>query len=323
MREAPDTSGENLIGHLRRLARERKVDVDEFVVPREGDLHTGRLRLHYLDWGNEQATPAVFMHAGRLNAHSWDLICLALRGDYRCLAVDLPGHGDSQWAADGDYSAARCAEDLYGFANALGLKKFLLAGLSQGGIQSLAFAGRHSERLHGLVLLDIGPDANPAGSERHRNSMAVFEPMASFEDFVRLGLRERPLRNQEKLRFTLAQNVRQRPDGKWAWKYDTDHRLRQDPASVRADQRSLKPLVPRVACPVLVLRGERSDLLLREQAAALAAAFPDGRWAEIPGAGHFLHLDNPLALIAALRGFFAKASAEEAPSEASRAANLG
>lgn len=314
MQQAPDTRGEHLLRHLRRLAQERQVKVPEFVVPREADVHTGRMRQHYLDWGNEGATPVVFMHAGRLNAHSWDLVCLALRPKFRCLAVDLPGHGDSESAPGHDYSMASCAEDLHGFVDGLMLDKFFLVGLSQGGMQALAFAGRYANHLRGLVIMDIGPDTRPEGIERQRSSMAVFEPMASFEDFVRIAQAERASRDEEKLRFSIAQNVRQRPDGKWVWKFDTEHRSREDGADVHAAQRSLAEFVPRIDCPALVLRGARSDIFLREQAAAFARSFPNGRWAEIPGAGHLLHLHNPRAVIAALREFFEETAIKAAGS---------
>ncbi len=314
---APDTRGDNLLQHLRRLAREKRVEVDQFVLPREGHVHTGRLRQHYLDWGNEHAIPLVFMHAGRLNAHSWDLVSLALRRDYRCLALDLAGHGESEWAADGDYRVSSCAEDLRGFADALGLERFLLAGLSMGGMHSLAFASRYSARLLGLAVMDIGPEVNPEGTRRQRNSVAVFEPMASFDDFVALALADRPSRDVHKLRFTLAQNVRQRPDGKWVWQYDTENRSRRSDEAIAADRRYLADVVAHIDCPAIVIRGADSDILLREHASNLAANLQDGRWMEIPGARHFLHQDNPVAVIDALRGFFAEVSGAALPSKAS------
>ena len=314
---APDTGGENLIRHLRRLAREKNVEVDEFIAPREKHVHTGRLRQHYLDWGNEGATPVVFLHAGRLNAHSWDLVCLALRREYRCLALDLAGHGASERAAEGDYGVSGSAQDLRGFADALGLERFLLAGLSMGGMHALGYASQNSTRLLGLAIMDIGPEVNPEGTRRQRNSMAVFEPMASFDDFVSLALADRPSRDVEKLRFTLAQNVRQRPDGKWVWQFDTENRSRQTEADVAADRKRLADAVPHVACPTIVIRGEMSDILLRDQARDFAARLPNGRWTEIPGARHFLNQDNPVALIDELRGFFAEVRGAALPSKAS------
>jgi esterase len=307
---APDTGGPALIAHLRRLAAEKQVVIPEFLAPHEADVHTGRLRQHYLDWGKAGAPAVVFLHAGRLNAHSWDLVCLALRDRYRCLSVDLAGHGDSAWAADGDYRVATSADDLRGFADALGLKKFLLVGLSMGGMHALAFAGRHPERLYGLVIMDIGPEVNPEGTRRQREAMAVFEPMAEFEDFVRLALADRPTRNADKLRFTIAQNVRQQADGRWVWKYDVANRSRQSHAQIESDRRYLAEIAPDIACPTLVLRGESSDILLREHAARLAARVQRGRWAEIPGARHFLHLDNPVAVIAELERFFGETPAD-------------
>ena len=63
-----------------------------------------RLKLHYVDWGNEGAPPVLLVHGGRDHARSWDWVAQGLRDDYRVIAVDLRGHGDSQWNTCGTYN---------------------------------------------------------------------------------------------------------------------------------------------------------------------------------------------------------------------------
>jgi pimeloyl-ACP methyl ester carboxylesterase len=66
-----------------------------------------RLRLHYAAWGNPDAPPLLLIHGGRDHCRCWDWVAEDLRRDYRVLAPDLRGHGDSQWAPGGSYSRCR------------------------------------------------------------------------------------------------------------------------------------------------------------------------------------------------------------------------
>ncbi len=300
-----DTSGEHLLRHLRMLARESGVVIEAFELPRELDVEVGRLRLHCLEWGSAAATPVLFLHPGRLNAHSWDIVCLALSSRLRCIAIDLPGHGDSGWAPAQDYRLATCAQDLHGLVDALGLERFALVGASQGGLTALAYALQHPERLNGLVILDSGPEMNPEGIQQQGGAMAVFEPQDSFADFVRHATHSRTPRNPDKLRFTLSQNVRQREDGKWVWKFDAEYRSKMKLSEGYEDLQRMMPAAGAVRCPVLILRGEHSPILQQDQAARLAAAFENGQWASVPGTRHMLHHENPLAIVSLLRDFTA------------------
>src|SRR5262245_32909646 len=81
-------------------------------LPSSHHLVVGGLRLHYLDWGTAGRPPIVFLHGGALTAHTWDVVCLALRSEYRCLALDQRGHGDSEWSPVMDYGADAHRDDL-------------------------------------------------------------------------------------------------------------------------------------------------------------------------------------------------------------------
>ena len=63
-----------------------------------------RLRLHYVDWGNEDAPPMLLVHGGRDHCRNWDWVAEDLSRDYHIIAPDLRGHGDSQWMIGGDYN---------------------------------------------------------------------------------------------------------------------------------------------------------------------------------------------------------------------------
>ena len=300
-----DTSGPHLLAYLRQLAVDKNLAIPAFVLSREYLVPCGRLRLHALEYGDAAATPVVFAHPGRLNAHSWDLVCLALQDRYRCVAIDAPGHGDSDRAPGMDYRLATFIDDFDGFLAAMKLDRIFLVGCSQGGLQLLAYALHRPERVLGIALLDTGPELDPRGVERQASDLAEFRTFASFDEIVAAALHGRTSRNLDKLRFSLSQNVRQLPDGRWTWKFDIDYRKTKGPGTLVVELRTMMHRAPSLTCPVRVLHGVTSDVLLADGAERTAAAFANGSWATVPDARHLLHHDNPVFVIDDLRAFLA------------------
>src|SRR5579864_3234941 len=138
----------------------------EILLPQVRELALPRMRLHYLDWGTAGRRPVVFLHGAALNAHTWDVVCLALRQQYHCHAIDQRGHGESAWAEDGDYSGDAHRGDIEAFVNHLGLDQFVLVGHSMGGFNAFNYAFHHSQRLAALVLVDAGPSMLAKGAKR-------------------------------------------------------------------------------------------------------------------------------------------------------------
>ena len=280
------------------------------VLPESREFHLGRMRFHYLDWGNRHLPTIVFLHGGALNAHTWDLCCLALRDDYHCVALDQRGHGDSDWApADGpegaDYSIGASLADTKGFIDHLGLDKFILVGMSLGAINALAFAIAHPERLSHLVIIDAGPEMRRPGSSRIRDFVNEVQATVTVEAIIEKALRFNPRRDPAILRRSLMHNLRQQPDGTWRWKYDTRRFQRLDHEAHRAERAKLADGLQRILCPALVVRGGDSDVFHAEDAERLAARLPEGRWVTVPHAGHTVQGDNPKDLVAELRRFLA------------------
>src|SRR5579859_6203024 len=97
-------------------------------------IDTNGLRVHVLEWGDPAARPIILLHGGALTAHTWDGVCLGLLPEFRCIAPDLRGHGDTDWAADGDYSADAYRRDLEALIDHLALDQVVLVGNSLGGM---------------------------------------------------------------------------------------------------------------------------------------------------------------------------------------------
>jgi esterase len=296
-------SSEEYRDHLQSTSVRAGFGFDDVVLPEERHANISGLRFRFLDWGIEGKRPILFLHGGALTAHTWDLCCLALRDEFHCMALDQRGHGDTDWAPDANYSIAAQREDVRGFAEAAGLKRFVLVGMSMGAINGLAYAIAHPETLSALVLIDAGPNVRRPGSSRIRNFVNGGAEPSSLEAIIERALAFNPRRDPLILRRSLMHNLRQQADGNWVWKYDRQRFQQMGGDQHAAERRGLADGLARVTCPTLVVRGAESDVFHDEDAERLAAGLPDGRWVKIPKAGHTVQGDNPKDLVAALREF--------------------
>ena len=270
------------------------------MLPDEREISLRGLRMHYHEWGNENARPLLFLHGGGLTSHTWDAVCLGLRDRYHCLALDFRGHGDSQWAED--YEIDAHVEDVRALVGALDLRNLGLIGMSLGGIVAVRYAGRYKD-LGALVVIDIGPTAQRSGGYRRIQDFVDGVELDSIEDFVERSLNFNPKRDRELLRTSLLHNLRELPNGKWTWKYDRRHYMRPGQPKRLTMMNATWGKVPGIICPTLVVRGGDSDILSDEAGKQLAGTFPDGTYVEVPRAGHTVQGDNPADLVAAVRRF--------------------
>jgi pimeloyl-ACP methyl ester carboxylesterase len=295
---------EEFRAHLELSAATAGVRLADLTLPGQHHVLLGRMRFAYLDWGTAGLPPVVFLHGGGLNAHTWDLVCAALRGERHCLALDQRGHGDSEWSPEMDYTTESQVGDLEAFMQALGIERGVLVGMSLGGVNALAWAGRHGRRLAGLVLVDIGPEVRTDGVRKIAAFTSEATPLDSVDQFVDRALAFNPRRNPELLRRSLLHNLRRMPDGRWMWKYDQRHRGRvPDPEAYARRRELLWSAVDAIECPTLIVRGAQSDVFHDEDAERLAGRLRRGRWVRVERAGHTVQGDNPAGLLVALREF--------------------
>jgi esterase len=291
------------LAHLRLATDVAGLDVDEVVVPAERDVVVDGLRLHYLDWGRRGRPVLVFLHGGCLTAHTWDLVCLALRADFHCLAVDQRGHGDSEWSPILDYGPDAHVRDIRGLIEQLDLTKPVLIGQSLGGLNAMTYAAEAAHRLAGIVMVDVGPDPQPSAVERIANFVMGDPGHGSVEDFVQRAQAFNDRRDPRLLRYSLRHNLRRLPDGTWTWKYDRRGLSHEYVTSVRRSLEQLRDGAHAITCPVLVVKGAESDAFSDTQASSFAAAFRDGRWAKVENAAHTVQGDNPRGLAQVLTDF--------------------
>jgi len=273
------------------------------IEPRDHAQAVGGLSFHYVTWGRESAPPLVLLHGLTGHARSWDALSRHLCEDFRVIALDQRGHGDSDRAPDGDYRVATMAGDVAGFVDALGLRRVALVGLSMGGRVGIAYAGGPAARIERFCIVDIGPEIHLPGLERIRQMMAgAPERIESEDQAVEFVRRANPRMAEAGLRERVCHGLRRLRDGGFEWKYDKALRdmMRQ---GGRRDSIDLWEPLRRIAAPVLLVRGAESDVLSAEVAKRMIDALPDGRLVEIESAGHTVPADQPEAFARAVRSF--------------------
>ncbi len=291
---------------LYQAARQKGVRFSQENEPADRDVLVNGMNFHYLEWGEAGNPLVVMLHGGSQQAHSWDFVSLALSEDYHIIALDQRGHGDSDWASDGDYTLEAHQGDIDGFVSALGLTGFNLVGHSMGGRNSYVWASRHPEVLRSLVIVDTGPVAQSRGRNRIQNFRELPDELDSFEEFAD-RVQEYTGRTREQTLGALKYSIRQRSDGKWSWKYDKLLRTpgRQGPAWT---PEQLWDAVAKIACPTLVVRGGDSDIFADETMQRMKQVIPDCDTVTVPNAGHLVAGDNPSDFLAAVRAFYKRLS---------------
>ncbi len=263
-------------------------------------LTVNGLALRYLEWGRPAAPPVICVHGYTSSAEAFNALARRIGDRSHVIAMDVRGHGESAWSPDGAYRYADQASDLASLVDALGIERFVLIGTSMGGIIAMAYAAQHPQRLRALAINDIGPDPE-AGSQRI-TGMVGSRPadFASLDAAMEYRRQSSPItagRPIEDQRETALGVVRQRPDGRWAWKLDPAY-IEQRITRGAPARPQLWPTLETLPCPTLVVWGTDSDVLSEAQARRMATALPKGELVAIPNIGHAPTLVEPEALAA-------------------------
>jgi esterase len=295
-------AGEEL-EHLREVARLAGMSDVDVVAPQRNDVVVGGMRLHYLDWGIRGNPAVLFLHGGALTARTWDLVCLALRAEHHCLALDQRGHGDSEWSPSMDYSLEAHVRDAQGFIEISDVAPVVVVGHSLGAFVGIALAARRPELVRALVLVDAVPPVGPEAVRSVSEFILGPEEFDSLDDVVARARAFNPRRYPSLLRRSLMHNLRALPDGRLTWKYDRRHLSPDAFDRMRMRFNELHEVLGSIACPTLVIRGGESKALSDEDAMRVARRMRDASWARIDGAGHTVQGDDPRALTDVLGAF--------------------
>ena len=277
---------------------------DALAMPRdERVVEVDGCPIHYLRWGDPAAPGLVLVHGGAAHAHWWSFLAPMLAGRYHVVALDLSGHGDSGWRPT--YEFERWAAEVVAVADHAGMRdRLLLVGHSMGGVVTAVAASLHGERLAGAVIVD-SPVGEPDPERTEAEQGRAFRPDQKIYPDVETALpRFRLVPDQPPppgyvIDHVARHSLRPVEGGGWTWKFDPRIFAERSPYV-------LHDYLPSIRCRLAVFSGEHSDLVTSEVSSTISELVGDtAPFVEIPAAHHHLLLDQPLALIAALRAILA------------------
>ena len=263
-----------------------------------------RLRLHYLDWGNHDAPPLILQHGGMDHGRSWDPVALALKDDWHVIVPELRGHGDSDWASDGDYTMAAYVYDFAQLIHQQKLAPVTVVSHSLGGNIALRYAGTYPDNVRKLVAVEgLGASPNILAERAHKKPAERYSEWIDRKRDLSArhprrypSLAEAAARMQEKNQFLTAEmadhltryGVNQNEDGTYSWKFD--NYLRAWPPS-DIPQADIEYLWGQITCPTLLVYGEDSWASNPQEDGRLAK-FNGARLEMYDRAGHWVHHDR-------------------------------
>jgi pimeloyl-ACP methyl ester carboxylesterase len=266
------------------------------------DVEAGGLRLHYLDYGTPGRPPILCVHGGAAHAHWFDFFAPGFTADYHVRALDLRGHGDSEWMNPPAYRYQLYASDLAEMIDKLDLRDLILLGHSMGGMVSILYVAAHPERVRALIIVD-------STLRMTEDRVAVLHDVgsrpgssyASHEEFLK-RYRLRPAGTTaapEIIRHLAEHGGRQLPDGRWTHKFDRNVYAQRDPIDSM-------PYWSRIAIPTLLVKSSRSNRISQEILAEVRTRCPQVELAEVPSSDHHVFLDNPPGFERVIKAFLAK-----------------
>ncbi len=253
------------------------------------------VKLHYVEQGAGQ--PVVLIHGFPLDHTIWQAQLEALSRDYRVIAPDLRGHGESP-ASDGVYSMDLLARDVLALLDELGVERAIWVGHSMGGYVTLAALRLAPERILGVALVNTHPfaDSDERRLARIQSAEVAMANGASDLAFSMMSTLFGP--NYDRKSAT-AQAI-------YELMADTS------PEGVNGAQRGMaerpdsSATLRELRVPALLIAGEDDQIVTQEMAQQTAQLIPNAEFIVIPDAGHLVMVEQPEQTTAALRGFLSQ-----------------
>jgi len=271
---------------------------------------SGLHRMAYAEWGaRDNPRVLICVHGLTRNGRDFDALAEAMSGHYRVICPDVVGRGKSGRLRDpAGYAIAQYVADMVTLIARLNVDSVHWLGTSMGGLIGMALAAQEGTPIHKLVLNDVGPQITSESLQRIATYVGTDPDWATFDEalaYVKAVSAPFGPLSEAQWHHLTETSVIQRPDGRWAFRYDP--RIAEPfKAAFTGQEIDLWPLYERIACPTLVIRGAETDLLARDTWQRMGACGPRAKLAEIPGVGHapmFMDADQ----IAVVRDFLLSA----------------
>ena len=271
------------------------------------------LSLNLVQWSQE-GEPLLMLHGFGHSARVWDPMAKSLAAKYQCLALDLRGHGDSDYDPSFNYHHVMIGKDLISVLDHLEIPQATIVAHSTSGHALIGLAARFPDRLKRLVLVDAG--AQLKGKGGGGGGDASFEPVCKRPEQYAKMLKMMYRRASMDTLETLAHHwLKQRDDGMWIPKLDPGFykpKSKEDPkhkkdfdreAWAKKEEGKLWADVAKITCPTLVVRGAESKMLSEPTVQKMCEIMPNAEGAAVEGASHNIMIDNPAGMTDALNKY--------------------
>ncbi len=246
-------------------------------------------------YGDPSARPVVLAHGGGQTRHAWGGAAEALaRRGWHAFALDLRGHGESDWSPLGEYDFEFFAHDLSDVAAALP-EPPVLVGASLGGIAAMIAQGESEhETFSAVVLVDVTPRLETEGVARVRSFMTehIERGFATLEEAADAVAAYQPQRTRERNLAGLEKNLRRGDDGRWRWHWDPRFMSRESRVPPDLTWPRLEEAAKNLRVPTLLVRGRMSELVSESSARQFLELVPHARYVDVSGAGHMVAGDR-------------------------------
>jgi len=264
--------------------------VDRFVI-------VNGLRIHYLDWGARGKQPLVLLHGIARLAHTFDHLAPHFSKNYHVIAVDMRGHGDSDWDPQGAYLVEDYVKDIEVLVAQIQLRDIVLWGNSTGGRVAQVFAGLHPELVSAVIVEDVGPERPREISDRLANRMSQEEKgWASVDELLAQIKKGNPRTSEQVLRTYAQYGSKRSADERIVWK--------RDPAIGKGFvPTELWRIVRQIKAPIIYILGGASTIVPAETQEQLRQALPQVQIVTMPDLGHYPSDEKPADFLAIVDGF--------------------
>jgi esterase len=260
-------------------------------------LTVNGLRLHYLERGDPTRPPMILMHGIARHAHTFDHIAPEFARDYRVLALDMRGHGDSARSAEAAYLVEDHVKDLSALIRELGLRRVTLYGNSTGGRVVQVYAGLNPDMVEHLIVEDVGPERPQNIAESFaRRVQREAGGWATEDDVVKHLVAQAPRTPEPILRTYARFGTSRRADGRLVWKYDPD--------LVKGFiETELWQYVNKITSPTLYVIGGASPIVPAATQQRLKDTLPNCDVIVMPGLGHYPNEEDTAGFLAIVNRF--------------------